>query len=95
MKLKLIITVLFFVQVVLCFAQPSAYPTGFGFTRSVREAALKIDSPVFLSMQPYMRCDLPLAKMEGELKDSVKLYHDFAAIALRKHIFEYHDTELP
>ena len=94
MKLKFIITVLFLFQLVLSFAQPSAFPTGFGFTRSVREAALKADSPVFLSMQPYMRNDLPLAKMEGELKDSVKLYHDFAAIALRKHIFEYHEGDV-
>ena len=94
MKLKIVITGLFVVQVLFCLAQPSAYPTGFGFTRSAREAALKTDSPVFLSMQPYMRNDLPLTKMEGELKDSVKIYHDAAAIALRKHIFEYKEGDV-
>jgi hypothetical protein len=94
MKLKFFVTILFVAQVLFCLAQPSAYPTGFGFTRSVREAVLKTDSPVFLSMQPYMRNDLPLSKMEGELKDSVKIYHDFAALALRKHIFEYHEGDV-
>ena len=94
MKLKILVSVLLFVQVLICFAQPSAYPTGFGFTRSAREAALKTESPVFLSMQPYMRNDLPLSKMEGELKDSVKIYHDIAAIALRKHLFEYNEGEV-
>ena len=94
MKLKFIITVLFLSQVLFCFAQPAAYPTGFGFTRSAREAALKTNSPVFLSMQPYMRNDLPLSKMEGELKDSLKIYHDVAAIALRKHVFEYNEGDV-
>ena len=94
MKLKFFVTILFVAQVLFCLAQPSAYPTGFGFTRSVREAVLKTDSPVFLSMQPYTRNDLPLSKMEGELKDSVKIYHDFAALALRKHIFEYHEGDV-
>jgi hypothetical protein len=94
MKLKFFVAVLFFAQVLFCFAQPSAYPTGFGFIRSAREAALKTESPIFLSMQPYMRNDLPLSKMEGELKDSVKIYHDFAALALRKHIFEYHEGDV-
>lgn len=94
MKLRALIILLFFVQAFACFAQPSAYPTGFGFTRSAREAALKTDYPVFLSMQPYMRSDLPLSKMEGELKDSVKIYHDMAAIALRKHIFEYKEGDV-
>ena len=94
MKLKILIAGLFVLQVLFCFAQPSAYPTGFGFTRSAREAALKTDSRVFLSMQPYMRNDLPLSKMEGEIKDSVKIYHDVAAIALRKHIFEYHQGDV-
>ena len=94
MKLKLIAVLFLVVQAFNCFAQPSAYPTGFGFTRSAREAALKTDAPVFLSMQPYMRNDLPLSKMEGELKDSVKIYHDVAAIALRKHIFEYNEGDV-
>lgn len=94
MKLKFFVTILFVAQVLFCLAQPSAYPTGFGFTRSVREAVLKTDSPVFLSMHPYRRNDLPLSKMEGELKDSVKIYHDFAALALRKHIFEYHEGDV-
>lgn len=94
MKLKLFAVLFLVVQAFNCFAQPSAYPTGFGFTRSAREAALKTDAPVFLSMQPYMRNDLPLSKMEGELKDSVKIYHDVAAIALRKHIFEYNEGDV-
>ena len=94
MKLKIFATLLFLMQVFFCFAQPSAYPTGFGFTRSVREAALKTESPIFLSMQPYMRSDLPISKMEGELKDSVKIYHDFAALALRKHIYEYNEGDV-
>ena len=94
MKLKLFTVLFLVVQAFNCFAQPSAYPTGFGFTRSAREAALKTDAPVFLSMQPYMRNDLPLSKMEGELKDSVKIYHDVAAIALRKHIFEYNEGDV-
>jgi hypothetical protein len=94
MKLKFFVTILFLAQVLFCFAQPSAYPIGFGFTRSVREAALKTESPIFLSMQPYMRNDLPLSNMEGELKDSVKIYHHFAAIALRKHLFEYQEGDV-
>lgn len=94
MKLKILVSGLFVAQVLLCVAQPSAYPSGFGFTRSAREAALKTDAPVFLSMQPYMRNDLPLSKMEGEIKDSVKIYHDVAAIALRKHIFEYNQGDV-
>jgi len=94
MKLKFILTNLFLLQMFACFAQPSAYPTGFGFTRSAMEAALKTESAVFLSMQPYMRNDLPLLKMEGELKDSVKIYHDVAAIALRKHLFEYQEGDV-
>ena len=71
------------------FAQPTAYPMGFGFTRSARSAALRSDSLVFLSMQPYSKSDLPLSKMEGERKDSVKLYHDLAELLLRKDLLVY------
>jgi hypothetical protein len=74
---------------VQAFAQPTAYPTGFGFTRSARSAALQSDSLVFLSMQPYTKSDLPLSKMEGERKDSVKLYHDLAELLLRKDLLVY------
>lgn len=94
MKLRVLVSFLFFATVLACFAQPTAYPVGFGFTRSAREAALKTESSTFLSMQPYMRADLPIEKMEGELKDSVKIYHDVAAIALRKHLFEFKEGDV-
>jgi len=71
------------------YAQPTAYPMGTGFTRSARSAVLRSDSLVFLSMQPYSKSDLPLDKMEGQRKDSVKLYHDLAELLLRKDLLVY------
>lgn len=80
---------LFFACVLSALAQPTAYPMGFGFTRSARSASLRSDSLVFLSMQPYSKSDLPLERMEGQRKDSVKLYHDLAELLLRKDLLVY------